>query len=156
MKILDKKLKDQDLAATNEAKDTAIKVLDRARNRPNFGNAGEVENILRKAKTQYMSRRPKNGRRADGIIFQPQDFDPDFDRDEHAATNLTKLFEDIVGCGDIVERLEGYQRLARVLKSRGMDAREQIPTNFVFKGPPGMVFPRDHTPDQINRDRYLL
>ena len=92
-----------------------------------------------------MSRLPEDGRRAGEIVFQPQDFDPDFDRDEHAATNLTKLFEDIVGCEAIVERLEGYQRLARVMKSRNTDARELIPTNFVFKGPPGMIFPRDYT-----------
>jgi AAA lid domain len=45
-KILDFKLKDQDLGATNLAKQVAGDLLDRAKNRPNFGNAGEVENML--------------------------------------------------------------------------------------------------------------
>ena len=43
MKILNLKMKQQDLEATERAKVVAIEVLSRARNRPNFGNAGEVE-----------------------------------------------------------------------------------------------------------------
>ena len=39
------KLRDQDLDATKEAKDAATEVLRRARNRPNFGNAGEVGDL---------------------------------------------------------------------------------------------------------------
>lgn len=35
-------MRQQDLNATKEAKVVAIEVLSRARNRPNFGNAGEV------------------------------------------------------------------------------------------------------------------
>lgn len=35
-------MKHQDLDATAKAKSVAIEVLSRGRNRPNFGNAGEV------------------------------------------------------------------------------------------------------------------
>lgn len=42
LEILELKLKHQDLDATPEAKSVAIEVLSRGRNRPNFGNAGEV------------------------------------------------------------------------------------------------------------------
>lgn len=50
MHVLDFKLKDQGLQATAEAKRTAIEVLARERDRPNFGNAGAVENIISQAK----------------------------------------------------------------------------------------------------------
>jgi hypothetical protein len=70
-------------------------------------------------------------------MFEPQDFDADFDRDEHASENLGKLFADVVGCEAIVKKLTDYQRIAKVMKARNENAGDLIPTNFVFKGPPG-------------------
>jgi DNA polymerase III delta prime subunit len=70
-------------------------------------------------------------------VFGPEDFDPEHDRGKSASTNLQKLFQDVVGCEDVVRQLEGYQKVARVLKCRGKDPRGYIPTNFCFKGPPG-------------------
>ncbi|CCM06492.1 uncharacterized protein FIBRA_08761 [Fibroporia radiculosa] len=138
-KILDLKLKKQNLGATDHAKHVAIAVLSRLRNRPNFGNAGEVENLLGQAKGRYQLRLtsvPVNQRPFD-IVFEPQDFDPNFDRDARASANLRDLFRDVVGCDNIVTKLSGYQETARKMKARDMDPRGQIPTNFVMKGPPG-------------------
>lgn len=45
LEILELKMKHQDLDATPKAKSVAIEVLSRGRNRPNFGNAGEVRLI---------------------------------------------------------------------------------------------------------------
>lgn len=45
-----------------------------------------------------------------------------------------------MGCEKVVEKLQEYQNIARVMKQRGKEpreARELIPTNFIFKGPPG-------------------
>jgi AAA lid domain len=140
LEVLNLKLKGQDLGATDSAKGVAIEVLSRSRNRTNFGNAGEVENLLGQAKGRYQTRQsslPAN-ERGPHIIFEPQDFDPDFNRNAHASTNLQRLFEDVVGCGDIIRRLGEYQRLATALKARGKDPRGEISTNWVFKGPPGM------------------
>ena len=139
LKILNLKLNSQNLGATEQAKKVAIEMLSRGRNRPNFGNAGEVENLISEAKARSVRRRqqiPAVERPRD-IIFEPQDFDPNYKRSENAATNLAKLFEDIVGCGDIVQQLSNYQQIAAVCKARGMDPREEIPMNFVFTGPPG-------------------
>ena len=140
MEILNHKLKQQDLAATDKAKEVAIEVLSRARNRPNFGNGGEVENLLAKAKNNYQTRQASlpAAQRSFDVVFQPQDFDPDFDRAEHSGENLKKLFEDVVGCESIVKKLEEYQNVARGMKMKGRDPKDLIPTNFVFKGPPGM------------------
>jgi hypothetical protein len=139
LKILNLKLNGQNLGATDPAKKVAIEMLSRGRNRPNFGNAGEVENLISEAKGRAVQRRQliPHAERPLDIIFEPQDFDPNHKRSENAATNLAKLFEDVVGCGDIVEQLGGYQQIAAVCKTRNMDPREQIPTNFVFTGPPG-------------------
>ncbi|KAJ6531790.1 P-loop containing nucleoside triphosphate hydrolase protein [Mycena capillaripes] len=137
--ILNSKLAGQNLDATDTAKNVAIELLGRARIRPNFGNAGEVENLLSLAKKRYQTRQnllpPQN--RSFDVVFEPQDFDPEFDRSSHASTNLVKLFEDVVGCDEIITKLAEYQTTANTAKLRGMDVRDLIPTNWVFKGPPG-------------------
>ncbi|KAJ7475848.1 P-loop containing nucleoside triphosphate hydrolase protein [Mycena latifolia] len=139
LEILNLKLKTQHLDATPAAKNVAIDVLGKARIRPNFGNAGEVENLLGQAKKRHQTRQnllaPQN--RSFDVMFAPQDFDPEFDRNSNASTNLTKLFEDVVGCEDIITKLAEYQATANTAKIRGMDVRNLIPTNWVFKGPPG-------------------
>ena len=133
-------MKHQDLAATKETKSVAIEVLSRARVRPNFGNAGEVENLLGLAKGRWQARESAKPmtEQSFNVVFEPQDFDPDFDRGSHATTNLQKLFEDVVGCGRIIAKLEGFQQMRQAMKARGVSSRGMIPTNFLFKGPPGM------------------
>ncbi|TFK32805.1 P-loop containing nucleoside triphosphate hydrolase protein [Crucibulum laeve] len=137
LQILNFKLKEQNLAATDDAKAVAMEVLNRNRMRPNFGNAGEVENLLGKAKGLWLSRfhqvaaqdRPTN------IVFEPQDFDTAFNRASHAS--IADLFSDIVGHDDVKRKITEYQQIANTCKARKVDPRERIPTNFVFKGPPG-------------------
>ncbi|KAG6329525.1 hypothetical protein ID866_9564 [Astraeus odoratus] len=138
MQILDHKLNDQDLSATDDAKNVARELLNRMKNRPNFGNAGEVENMLGLAKARYQKRMASipPAQRAQ-VTFQPQDFDPDYQRGQNASANLAKLFEDVVGCDDIIRRLGEYQKIASAMKVQGLDMRTQIPSNFIFKGPPG-------------------
>ncbi|KAF8436537.1 P-loop containing nucleoside triphosphate hydrolase protein [Boletus edulis BED1] len=138
MQILDYKLKKQDLAANDDAKQVARDLLSRMKDRPNFGNAGEVENLLGLAKDRYqkrMSSVPPHQR--SDIVFEPQDFDPDFNRSQNASANLAKLFEDVIGCDEVVQKLDKYQRIAQTMKAQGLDMRKKIPSNFVFKGPPG-------------------
>jgi hypothetical protein len=137
--ILELKMKVQGLDATEKAKNVAMDVLERLRTKPNFGNGGDVENLLSKAKLNHQKRQSKLpfANRPLDTIFEPQDFDPDFDRDDRASDNIKTLFQDVVGCEDIVDKLEAFQESARALKIQGEDPREYIPTNFVFKGPPG-------------------
>jgi hypothetical protein len=141
LKILDLKLKHQELDATPEAKLVAIEVLGRVRRRPNFGNAGEVENVLSKAKTNHRLRESKKpvDQRAVDIVFEPEDFDQDFNRGSNtAATNAKQLFADVIGCDEIATKLESYQQIVRNMNELGEDPMEQVPTNFIFKGPPGL------------------
>lgn len=141
--ILDLKLEKQGLDATDEAKNIAVGLLSRARDRPNFGNAGEVENLISHAKGQEQKRRTAVGlkKQSPEVVFLPQDFDEDFDRAKNAPLNCRKLFADIVGCDGLIAKLEGYQRVAISMRSRGKDPRSQIPFNFIFKGPPGELQP---------------
>jgi len=120
----------------------AIEVLARLRQRPNFGNIGEVENLLSAAKTRYQERQSSVpfSLRNPNAPFEPQDFDPEFDRSKDAASNLALLFEDMVGAEDIIRKLHKWQQMAKTCKAMGKDL-QMIPTNFIFKGPPGMSNP---------------
>jgi hypothetical protein len=140
--ILQLKLKNQGLGATDRAVSVAIENLSRARNGLNFGNGGDVENLISKAKSSYQSRQSKlpATERSIDFVFQPQDFDPDFDRATSAETNLRELFEGVIGCESIIRKLDGYLKVARGMRAQGLDPRGQIPMNFIFKGPPGRCF----------------
>lgn len=135
-KILDQKLQQQGFSATDQAKRVAMEMLDRARNRPNFGNAGEVDIVLNDAKARHQ-RRLTLKQTSQVSTLEALDFDEDFDRAERADTNVAKLFEDTVGCETIVATLEGFQNNVRALKELGMNPKENIPFNFLFRGPPG-------------------
>ncbi|KAI1773874.1 P-loop containing nucleoside triphosphate hydrolase protein [Hypoxylon cercidicola] len=135
--ILDLKLKQQGFRAGEAAKRVVLEVLRRARNRPNFGNAGEVDIILDQAKERQQKRLSELSSIRNVDLLVPEDMDPDFDRGERAATNIRMLFQDVIGGEEIVEQLEGYQQVAKNMKNMDMDPRSQIPFGFLFRGPPG-------------------
>jgi hypothetical protein len=113
-----------------------MEVLGRARNRPHFGNAGEVDILLNGAKSRHQHHL-STGQKSRTATLEAQDFDEDFDRGNRAETNIRKLFEGVVGSDSIVAQLEGYQQTVRNMKQLDMDPRQQIPFNFLFRGPPG-------------------
>ncbi|KAI1106987.1 P-loop containing nucleoside triphosphate hydrolase protein [Jackrogersella minutella] len=135
--ILELKLKQQGFRAGEAAKKVVLEVLRRARNRPNFGNAGEVDIILDQAKERQQRRLSELTRHKNVDLLVPEDIDPDFDRGDRAATNIRMLFQGVVGGEDIVEQLEGYQQIVQNMKSMDMDPCSQLPFAFLFRGPPG-------------------
>ena len=143
-RVLDLKIQKQGLEATDEAKKVAIEVLARERDRPNFGNAGAVENLLSRAKELEQKRRSSAEAISidPNIILLPQDFDKDYDRGDRPEASCRELFADIVGCDKLIEQLEKYPKIAKNMRARGIDPRTQIPLNFLFKGPPGKLVRR--------------
>ncbi|EPE34203.1 P-loop containing nucleoside triphosphate hydrolase [Glarea lozoyensis ATCC 20868] len=134
--ILDLKLKDQSFEITDQARTVALEMLNRARNRPNFGNAGEIDILLNTAKARHQTRRTQ-GLAKYVTKFEAKDFDEDFDRANRSETNVKELFRGTVGQEAIMALLEGYQQTVRTMKNLDLDAKENIPFNFLFRGPPG-------------------
>lgn len=141
LEILHLKLKQQGLSATQPAQAVAIDVLSRLRNGLNFGNGGDVENLISKAKSNFQARQsklPAEDRSID-FMFESIDFDPDYDRTAGAETNLQDLFKDVIGSAEIVSKLGDFVKVARGMRAQGLDPRGSIPMNFIFKGPPGKL-----------------
>jgi hypothetical protein len=55
-KIFELKLRKTGYQATDQAKNVVREIISRARNKPNFGNAGEIDTILDEAKARHQLR----------------------------------------------------------------------------------------------------
>lgn len=95
--ILESKLKEKDLTASNSAINVALEVLGRARNGLNFGNGGDVSNLISKAISNHRDRHSTMSgtqqQTSAAIEFAPEDFDVYHDRASSAETNLQDLFK---------------------------------------------------------------
>ncbi|CAG7555761.1 unnamed protein product [Fusarium equiseti] len=132
-KILDMKLGKSGFKATERGKSVALEVLNRARNRPNFGNAGEIDILLGRAQASHQQR-VSSGRIKRHGTLEAIDFDEDHDRAEK-GTDVAKLFAGDIGRDHLVSILEGYQK--RVREAKQLEVDPEIPFNFLFRGPPG-------------------
>ncbi|KAG5662550.1 hypothetical protein KAF25_004968 [Fusarium avenaceum] len=133
-KILNFKLGKSGFKATDKAKDVALDVLRRARNRPNFGNAGEIDILLDKAKASHQ-KRVSSGRVKRHGTLEAVDFDEEYDRAEKGDTDIRKLFAGDVGREGVISVLQGYQK--RVREAKRLEFDPEIPFNFLFRGSPG-------------------
>lgn len=133
-KILDVKLKAIGFQANGVAKSAAMDVLRRARNRANFGNAGEIDILLDRAKSSNQKRRANGQTKSRGL--EAIDFDADYDRATR-DTDVKALFDGDIGREKVIELLEDLQNRVKELKSIDMDPKDEIPFSFLFRGPPG-------------------
>ncbi|GAB7363399.1 hypothetical protein MBLNU230_g3676t1 [Neophaeotheca triangularis] len=134
--IFDSKLNSQAFTVTEKAREVAFECLGRMRNRPNFGNAGEIDILLNDAKVRQQKRFARD-RLPPTAEFEAEDFDPDYTRADNAGTNLHTLFEGVIGCEAIVSQVQDYQNIVANMRSIGMDPRPELPFTFLFRGPPG-------------------
>ncbi|EPS35147.1 hypothetical protein H072_11585 [Dactylellina haptotyla CBS 200.50] len=133
--ILNLKLRLAEIDASQEARDAAIAKISQKRQKPNFGNAGEVENLLNVAKERMLKRQIDGEDMASELLAT--DFDRDHDRGNCANTDLQDLFKDLIGVNDVMQRFEDYQTTTMIMRGRGIDPQQHIPMLFIFKGPPG-------------------
>ncbi|KAK3393966.1 P-loop containing nucleoside triphosphate hydrolase protein, partial [Podospora didyma] len=143
--ILRHKMAKEEITASEPAMEVAAEVLRRARDRPNFGNGGDVENLLNQAKTRLRERHKKallegvklDNEEEDTLSLTREDFDPEWDRGCHASQRIKSLFDGLIGFDSVVDKFKGYQTMAARMRARGRDPKTLIPFSYVFKGPPG-------------------
>ena len=140
-KILSLKLKTQGFDITDIGRQVVMEMIERARALPNFGNAGEIDILLDTAKMRLQKRIASSppANYASAAVLDAPDFDEEFDRADKTGSNIQKLFEGVVGCDEIIAKLERYQQLVRRLRKLNMDPRDEVPFNFLFRGPPGKL-----------------
>jgi hypothetical protein len=138
--ILFKNLDKDGIQVSEYGKKVARECLSRMRVRPGFGNGGDVNNLVVRAKLRQRERLEVAGVdrfEMDGMPLEAEDFDPDYDRAAHADGHRKSLFQDFVGFDKIVTQFQGYQQMADGMRRYDIDPRPHIPWAFIFKGPPG-------------------
>jgi AAA+ superfamily predicted ATPase len=134
------KLRQKEIIASHDAQKAAISVLNQRRCRPNFGNGGEVENLLTTAiqQLQHRQRALSTSERAKQIQLIPEDFNPDWNGGNVGNdVDIRGLFVGLIGCDHIIEQMEQYRSSIKLATKMGRDPFKDVPTNFRFIGPPG-------------------
>lgn len=114
----------------------AVQTLEQRKRRPNFGNAGEVRNLLQQAISRFETRTsnlpPQERIDAPPV---PADFKPDAGVKYKPST----IFSDLIGCTAVMNKLKEWQSTIEMSKRLGKDPLESFELNFRFVGPPGEV-----------------
>jgi hypothetical protein len=133
LRILMASCKKDELKISLELGTQAIKKLLKAKEQPNFGNAGSVNNLLTNAKLKLQQRQSKLPRyeQNDELVAS------DFDIHENQEVTADEIFNGLVGFDQVIAKLKEYQNLIQLCKEEGRDPRNFIEFNFTFTGAPG-------------------
>lgn len=122
----------------------ALNTLDKERRRPNFGNAGAVNNLLSvaagrmEARTKHLSTQERAA-----AAPAPEDFMTEADAAAAAAAATGKgdgseaIFADLIGCKAVLAKLKEWQATIKASQALGKDPLSSFELNFTFVGSPG-------------------
>lgn len=140
-KVLDLKMKKQSLRASSEARAVALNVLKLAKQRPNFGNGGEIDNLLSRAMLSFQRRfstvaiEDRSNMAREGLLIA-EDFDPEYLRGRYAETEMDQDLG-MIGMGTQLNVIKELVRQSSATKKYNMDPKDIMPFTLVLKGPPG-------------------
>ena len=136
-KVLELKMeKEVGCTMTAEAKQLAMQKLSFAKQRPKFGNGGEVDNLLGRAMANFRNRFgniPPEEQSGD-VCFELEDLDPAFKDIFQAEGQVDTLFDGLVDVEDLKESFRALARRSTSLRRNGRDPTRFMPFCFVFKG----------------------
>lgn len=125
----------------------ALNSLEQEKRRPNFGNAGAVNNLLSTAAMRMEARiahLPTAERAA--AAPAPEDFMSEADVAAAAARAAGKagaaseaVFADLIGCKSVLAKLKEWQATITASQALGKDPLDSFELNFTFVGAPGAV-----------------
>eukprot|EP00775_Hariotina_reticulata_P004272 gene4272-4525_t len=124
----------------------ALNTLEQERRRPNFGNAGAVNNLLSSAALKMEKRNshlPAEQRVSASPT--PEDFMSESEaaaaaraaagEGPNAATEA--VFADLIGCSTVLQKLREWQATIKASQALGKDPLDSFELNFTFVGAPG-------------------
>lgn len=141
LQIFDAKMKALGIRATIEAREIVKSKFQLARQSCNFGNGGEVDNLLSQAIQNSWRRFGKIPDKekfeySRDIELLAEDFDTNH-QDQLTEENMDELFADMFDMDNHVERFRSILRQRSQCLRRGLDAQTLVPFTFVLIGPAG-------------------
>jgi Holliday junction resolvasome RuvABC ATP-dependent DNA helicase subunit len=142
VQIFNGKLKKRALKAGIDTQLAAWDALKKDARRPNFGNAGAVENLISTSIQRMQGRiRPLPiSEQAQSSQLLPVDVNPDWKPSTDillSDIDIEDLLKDFVGFEDVVEQLNVYKSTIAMALQSGRDPMVDVPMNYLFVGPPG-------------------
>lgn len=128
IRIMRAKAREQEIELSLSVAKRAVRTLAKARARPNFGNAGAVDNILSQAVSR-MQMRDNPG------TLTIEDFE--YSGDGHDEASLETLFDDLIGCEEVRETMNDLRDTVVFAKAQGKPAASNVSFNYLFLGSPG-------------------
>jgi SpoVK/Ycf46/Vps4 family AAA+-type ATPase len=107
----------------------AIASLAKSRSKSHFGNAGALDNLLSAAKLKMQQRSCPDD------TLTPADFNVELEGLDNNV--LDPLFDDMIGCKDIKDKLKTLQDTVLFAQERGDDPKDFVSFNYLFVGNPG-------------------
>jgi hypothetical protein len=127
LKILRSKVKQCGLTIDLKTAIFAIEQISKKRSLPNFGNAGEVNNMLNEAKRYAALRSSPTLRKEDfckgGVL--------------PTSGLVDTVMSDLIGNDDIDRLVEEYKNIVKHAEEHRINPKEMIDYNFLFVGSPG-------------------
>jgi len=114
------------------AKAAVRQVLAKARLRPNFGNAGAVDNLV-SAAVASAEQRHQALPAAERAVATAHLALQDFVVEKPHVLDPSLVFEGLIGCGAIKERLEEYRAVAEAASKAGRDPVDDLALTFCFQ-----------------------
>ncbi|KAL9096769.1 MAG: hypothetical protein Q9165_001257 [Trypethelium subeluteriae] len=137
--VLDLKLQAEGLKMTNDARSVALDMLKLAKQQANFGNGGEIMNLLGRAMSRYRTRfgemTPEE--RTGIVCFQTVDIDPKHRNSSDIEKAIEESLKDLDEITDSKTRFQSLARRAAALRKTGRDPTSSMPFHFVVKEGPG-------------------
>jgi len=128
------------LHLTRDLAEAAVRVvLSKQRDKPNFGNAGAVNNLLDTAKERMMARR-EQGLEVAKVEGRWVLIQQDLFTDPSVGGSPISALRDMVNCDRILDRIVRLEKQMKVLTAKGAppeEIRQKMLRNWVFTGPPG-------------------
>jgi SpoVK/Ycf46/Vps4 family AAA+-type ATPase len=128
VRILMQKGHDQALLLGLNVAKRAVLALAKARAKPNFGNAGAVDNILSKAVSRMQMR-------TNAIELIPEDFE--YAGDGPDGDVLETLFDGLIGCREVQKTMDELRCTVEFSLEQGKAPVDSVSLNYLFLGSPG-------------------
>ena len=128
IRIMMAKAREQQIGLTLPVAKRAVRTLAKARAKPNFGNAGAVDNMLSQAISRTQIRGSTGNLIADDFAYSG---------DEHNESSLETLFDGLIGCREVRTVMEELRNTVVLSKAQGKPAGSNVSYNYLFLGDPG-------------------
>ena len=107
----------------------AVATLAKSRSKSHFGNAGSLDNLLSTAKLRMQERHCPDDN------LTPADFKVESEGLDNDV--LSTLFDGMIGCDQIKDKLKTLQDTVLFAQERGDDPKDFVSFNYLFVGNPG-------------------